>query len=298
MLLGSPMLEVGVGMAFFFLLLATLCTSINEIIARWLALRASTLQSGVGQLLSDPNLKGFAGTVFAHPLIASLEKKGRPSYVHGRTFAAAVVDTVKQNATTVAEVRAAIETSTTIPDDVKRQLRIITNDAGDSMDKLRVGVGTWFDDSMDRVSGWYKRKTQVVTFFVALFLTLLLNADALALANGMLQNPAAREVFIGQVGELEPDPATGLPPIDVDDVKVALDPVGFELGWSDIGTANPVGWFFSPGNWIWHVPGWLMTTFAVLLGAPFWFDVVSRVSKVRSGGNPPPPTSTALPSGA
>jgi hypothetical protein len=298
MLLGSPMLEVGIGMAFFFLLLATLCTSINEIIARWLALRASTLQSGIGQLLSDPNLQGFGRTVFAHPLIASLERRGRPSYIHGRRFAAAVVDTVKEGATTVAEVQAAIEASETIPVDLKRQLRIIVNDAGDSMDQLREGVATWFDDSMDRVSGWYKRKTQVVTFFVALFLTLLLNADALALANGMLQNPAAREVFIAQVDQLEPDPSTGLPPLDVDEVKAALDPAGFELGWSDIDLANPVGWLFNPGNWAWHVPGWLVTIFAILLGAPFWFDIVSRVSKVRSGGNPPPPTSTALPSGA
>ena len=81
---GSSVLEVAIGMGLFFLLLAIICTSINEVIARILALRASTLQSGIGQLLGDPEFQTIAQEVYAHPLIKGHEKKHRPSYVQAK----------------------------------------------------------------------------------------------------------------------------------------------------------------------------------------------------------------------
>jgi len=44
--------------------------------------------------------------------------------------------------------------------------------------------------------------------------------------------------------------------------------------------------------WIWYLlknrfGGWLITILAVSLGAPFWFDTLSRFMNVRSSGKPP-----------
>ena len=33
-----------------------------------------------------------------------------------------------------------------------------------------------------------------------------------------------------------------------------------------------------------HLFGWLFTAAAVSLGAPFWFDLLSRVAKLRGAG--------------
>ena len=33
--------------------------------------------------------------------------------------------------------------------------------------------------------------------------------------------------------------------------------------------------------------GWVLTALAVSLGAPFWFDLLSRFVNIRSGGRPP-----------
>ena len=33
--------------------------------------------------------------------------------------------------------------------------------------------------------------------------------------------------------------------------------------------------------------GWLMTAFAVTLGAPFWFDLLGKIVALRAAGNPP-----------
>jgi hypothetical protein len=36
-----------------------------------------------------------------------------------------------------------------------------------------------------------------------------------------------------------------------------------------------------------HLPGWLITAFAVSLGAPFWFDTLNRITSIRAAGRPP-----------
>jgi hypothetical protein len=35
--------------------------------------------------------------------------------------------------------------------------------------------------------------------------------------------------------------------------------------------------------------GWLLTILAVTLGAPFWFDTLGRLSRLRSSGKPETP---------
>jgi hypothetical protein len=65
----------------------------------------------------------------------------------------------------------------------------------------------------------------------------------------------------------------------------------------------PVGWARSLPAWTdecglmcvgeavarqapYHVPGWLLTAFAISLGAPFWFDVLKRIMVIRSTVKP------------
>ena len=36
--------------------------------------------------------------------------------------------------------------------------------------------------------------------------------------------------------------------------------------------------------------GWAITAFAVLFGAPFWFEALSRLGSLRSAGTPPAQT--------
>jgi hypothetical protein len=286
-MLGSSILEVALGIGLFFLLLAVICTSINEIIARFLGLRADNLRSGIGELLGDPKLERIAKDLYDHPLIKPLEKTGRPSYIYSKTFAKALVDTLREGATTVVEVQKALNEDPTIPKELKRQLTILINDADNDFDELRKEIGFWFDHAMSRVSGWYKRKTQVVTFVVAVFLVGLLNADTLAVANGMIKNPAAREAFVAQASALIPTGQDGVPKTDIEAVQAALDPLGFEIGWADVDQDDPLGWYLHVENWLGHLPGWAITIFAIMLGAPFWFDLLGKVANIRSTGNRP-----------
>ena len=53
------------------------------------------------------------------------------------------------------------------------------------------------------------------------------------------------------------------------------------------------GWTTPPAtasDWILKIVGLLATSFAVSLGAPFWFDTLSKIMQFRATGNPPPPS--------
>ena len=54
----------------------------------------------------------------------------------------------------------------------------------------------WFDDTMDRASGWYKRRIQLITIIIALFLTVLTNADTVTITYSLWKNPTLRAMLV------------------------------------------------------------------------------------------------------
>jgi len=73
---GSNMIEVAVGLTFFYVLLALICSTINEWIVTLLKLRSKNLHKGIKALLEDPTSHDLAQAVYEHPLITGLAKKG------------------------------------------------------------------------------------------------------------------------------------------------------------------------------------------------------------------------------
>ncbi len=102
-LFNSTTLDVIVGLVFVYLLLAIMCTTINEWLDGMLKTRSSNLASGIKQLLdAQPDASGkkdgFLQRFYAHPLITGMLAPGKsgerayPSYLPARTFATAVMD--------------------------------------------------------------------------------------------------------------------------------------------------------------------------------------------------------------
>lgn len=186
MLLGSEMLEVAIGLSFFYLLLSIVCSTVTEWIAWAKNLRAKSLEDGITNLVigtaAQPNGSvdadsdaAFLAELIAHPLIASIKKKDGtlPSYMHARTFAGAIIATVSAGSTTLAGLRAAVEPPAAggppvMPEHLREQLAAIVAESGNDVDAFRKGVETWFDDAMERVGGWYKRIAQRWTIVVAI----------------------------------------------------------------------------------------------------------------------------------
>lgn len=69
------------------------------------------------------------------------------------------------------------------------------------------------------------------------------------------------------------------------DELAGLQQAGLPIGWSrDDWSSDPGGWSF------WYqvllaLAGWLLTALACTLGAPFWFDTLSKLIRLRGSGN-------------
>jgi signal transduction histidine kinase len=91
---------------------------------------------------------------------------------------------------TLQKVRATVQD---LPDsEFRNALRSLMDEEGEDLDRVKQNLQTWYNDTMDRVSGWYKRNTQVILFVVALIVAFGMNADTIEVANRLLQDPVLR----------------------------------------------------------------------------------------------------------
>ena len=289
---GSTMIDVAIGLVFIFFILSMIASHINEMIAGRFKWRSKDLHAGIHNMLSDPDL---ATKVLNHSLITSMSKKGSlPSYIPPNTFAMALFDALApagNDPTALETVRAHVLND--LPDTSARQaLLSVIDTANGDLNKARKSVESWFNDGMDRLSGAYKRKIQMVTFGVALTLTLIIGADTLAFGDALFREPSLRAAVTGTgLSVAAANPATsgtGTPSTGAVAIRQQTDQLS-KLGF-------PVGWATLPEDgtgWIKKVIGLLITTLAVSLGAPFWFDILKNFSNLRSSGPPPSTTTVA-----
>ena len=304
-LFGSPVLEVGIGLVFVFTLLSLLCTTLNEwLISYILKLRPKLLDRALDKLLADQGMpEGNLRDLFeSHPLVAKTTTSGgqrAASYLSAVTFAKTMVDLVTpqvQGVVTFPDVVAGVQA---MPDgDIKKTLIALMADTDNDLTKLRCNIEDWFDEAMERTTGAFKRHAQLWAVLVAAFLTIITNADTLAISQKLWSNPSLRAeaVKLAEQRAEMPRPTVKVEYNDADDPlnpTVAKEPqdsltddeqniLGKLIGWEKSPTDHSVG------DVIRHFPGWFLTIVAVSLGAPFWFDVLNKIMKLRNTGRVPP----------
>ncbi|MDR5741406.1 hypothetical protein [Caballeronia sp. LZ016] len=311
----SAILEVAIGIVFIYMLLSLMCTALREGLEGLLKTRASYLENGIRELLFDLKGENLAKAFYEHPLVFSLfageyaspapgkiagaltRGKSLPSYIPARNFAAALMDIVARGSG-----RALVSTETVTVAGIRGQLALMDNPAvqravlaaldtaHDDLDKARKNLERWYDSAMDRVSGRYRRSTQWVLFWIGLVMSVGFNVDTLTLADYLYRNETQRGAIVAQAGSIARD-ASGLP-VNFKDVKEQIDELRLPIGWDFVfnekarqsGTRTNLwneyhAYFTKP-------LGWLLTAFAITLGAPFWFDVLNRIMVVRSTVKP------------
>ena len=317
-----PALDVAIGLVFLYVVLALVCTTINESISTTVGLRARFLQLGILNLLSASSGTTKAGIettkrFYGHPLVQGLIRPGRgpdpsldptdagrwwrkppyPSYLPSRTFVAALTDMAREAEAKLDQVdpdeaaaaRARIDHAA---EGLERSLAAIPNErlseamlalyrtAGGNAAQFQHAVERWFDDSMERVSGWYKRKVQLILFVIATGVVCVLNADTLTAARVLWRDDATRAAVVKKA-----EAAAQGTDVRVEEAVRDLDlPLGWELSFGEGSTQLPNDVM----AWLSKFAGLALTIGAVMLGAPFWFDLLSKVVRVRSTGAPPP----------
>ncbi|MEL6209899.1 MAG: hypothetical protein AAFR44_06890, partial [Pseudomonadota bacterium] len=76
--------------------------------------------------------------------------------------------------------------------EIAKKLVRVLNDGMEKIDEVEAAVGKWFDRSMDRVGGWFKRRTRTTLFFVGFLFAATLNIDMLAYGKKLIEDDALR----------------------------------------------------------------------------------------------------------
>ena len=297
-----------------FVILSLVCSALMETLSSIFAWRADYLKKGLRSLFDEE----LMDQIFHHPLVDPLVRSSRglspglkkvpgvrkavgwwrrerhPAYLPSRTVVSALL-----NLDVEAQTK---ETGATVDDALKRMEKAVqdipvervraaltallneaderTDDAAKKLEFFRRSAETWYDDTMARVSGWYRRRVQIVLWVIAIVVVLLLNVDTVAIGRTLWSDDAVRAAVVAQAEEAagSRDPSA---------ITESVDKLAIPLGWDFKGGPQdlPGGW----EAWVGKVIGLLLTAAAVSLGAPFWFDLLGKVARLRATGVPPPP---------
>ena len=284
--------------------------------------RAKDLEKGIRTVLNDPSGQNFTNDLYKHPLVSALfvgeynpaslgkgtderlakksmplgSRRNLPSYLPGLSFAGALIDVVfAKDGKALGTVDDLKSSAGQISDPKLKQAVLSAIEyAGTDIEAVRSNLAVWFDTAMDRVSGWYKRRTQLILFLMGLFAATALNVDAITTFVTLHRSPTLSAALVAQVPQ-----GKQMSDIDVSKVQDNLIAVSFPMGWKngvpgpqfaacsyDEQTTSHNCNGYKLALWFRTLVGWLITALAVMLGAPFWFDLLAKFISIRATGKP------------
>lgn len=278
------MLDVAIGLSFIFLFVSLIVTMVNELLASVIGLRAKNLALAIGNMLNDPQAKGYAQKFFNNPLITTLAKKGqKPSYIPSATFVTVFLDTLSPGAGQASALGSSplMDFVPNIADaQVQKTFALMVKGSGGDLNQLRDNLEQWFNDTMDRASGWYKRRMLFITLAVGVVLSIGLNVDTLSLGKRLYTD----SVFRSSLVTLATTTVSQGQPKTVDDTISYLEKKSAEMPFVLGDWSKPPE---KTVDWVLKIMGWALTSLAVSLGSPFWFDQLGKFIKLRGTGAKP-----------
>ncbi len=216
----------------------------------------------------------------------------------------------------------------------------------------------WFDNTMNRASGWYKRQSQAILFVIGIVMAVVFNVDSIMISSRLNEDPEARMLLLDYAlkekeklkehPQLKIDTPNRTLVLDTSEtakeyiarLNKAIDTVKNEiaslktpndiigLGWGDYGRKNDslklilryykkelrdtigldtalwknpeknkaildimlsrrgtkICYIISECGNVRKIIGLFITAFAICLGAPFWFDLLNKFTKIRGTG--------------
>jgi len=328
-MLDNVILDVVIGLVFIYCIYSLFVTIINEIIASAFNLRAQMLKHAIRRMLTDndenifkqffirilkkksnkkdPLGKKLFKDFFDHPLIKYMSSGilyKTPSYISHGNFSKVLTDilneygtsdgvTPLQNINNNLEGLGKTTGESYSQSDTIKLISSFIKDANDDLDKFKENLEKWFNDTMDRASGWYKRQTQLIILISGLIISLAFNVNTFEIVSLLSKDKAAREQIVNiaenYVKDHQPSVIDTITTKRLDSLvitahnlyKTDVEPVNkiIGLGWSSWDN-------FTKGFWN-SILGCFVTALAISLGAPFWFDLLSKLVKLRGTGTKP-----------
>ncbi|MBD1939441.1 hypothetical protein [Microcoleus sp. FACHB-68] len=156
----------------------------------------------------------------------------------------------------------------------------------DDLTQLQIQIETWFDRSMDRASGVYKRNAKGVAILIGLLVAGIANTDTFHIVGSLSRNSVLRATIVQnaeQVVTRNPEgTAAGLTKLKTE-MREALSDVSIPIGWSKANQRQQFreGWKIP---YLKQIAGWIVSGLAISMGSSFWFNLLNKLVNVRNTG--------------
>ena len=183
-----------------------------------------------------------------------------------------------------------------------RQTKNRADEGTATIKEFQENLANWFDESMERATGVYKRNALGLSLLLGLIIAIIGNIDTIHIINQLYNDPALNETLSAfatqQINTIESECKDQ----STEEEANCLQSKFKEINVNDI-RSFPIGWEVQPKNqavksnffnydihlkrqqsFFLTIFGWLITAFALAQGAPFWFNLLNKVIDVRSSG--------------
>jgi len=212
------------------------------------------------------------------------------------------------------------DATVSINTDTKLFLQSIWAESNADINTFKTKLEQWYDDTMDRASGWYKRYTQFILLLVGFTIAVIFNVDTIAVYKTLSKDKTARDQLVQMAIKDNETIKTAIETINKsknDTSKTKKDTSKYQdyenstfyhaeyvrlskeadsaksvlgFGWRKSNNRNGLlGIPYQPrqlkqsSDWWIIIFGWLLTALAISLGAPFWFDLLNKLMQLRGG---------------
>jgi hypothetical protein len=285
------------------------------------------IPSATGALLGSPIMRsqGMTGDISSRALTLPAAAAGRPAplpkgpwkfrrslpaYISATSFADALIDLLVPNAggqTTLDAIDKSLKSlkqQLPVGSPLVASLQTLVANANGDIGRFRTSVESWYDNHMDRVSGWYKRHVAKITLAVGAILVLLLNLNTLTIGRTLYSSSVIGTAVSSVATKTTSCPPNGSTQKCLGDLQAELSAAtqaGLPIGWATISDCaapnihcnwlDQRGIFSRHGGSPWQLVlvliGFAITIIALAPGARFWFDLLGKLGSLRSTGPKP-----------
>ncbi len=332
---GSQILEVAIGLIFVYLMFSLICSGLKEWIHHLLDIRSKSLEEAIHRMVGNPAL---VEAIYSHPMVekssqagifkktmtdpvetskSTVNKGPKPIDIPTPSFAKAFLDSILKDVSEKGIVKAGKEeydkimgsiakienpavkkVLTDLLTELSTQVAISGEEFLKKVALAQSQVEKWFDNSMQKLTLWYRKKTKQLIFVLTMIFVFAFNVDTFMIVRTLSQDPQLRAATYTTAEVLaKQDPITNTQELKA--LKAQLTSSGLPLGWvksnskdSDVTDPRAKPEFYIPGlnisewridvwGWIWKLLGLLISLLAISMGAPFWFDALRQLFDMR-----------------
>ncbi|HEY6898579.1 MAG TPA: hypothetical protein VI279_15080 [Rhodocyclaceae bacterium] len=291
----TAFIDVAIGLIVVYLGASLMVTVFNEWLSQYRGWRKQVLAKSLAKLFNQPGLAAALPQLPGLTLLDGLIKtQGSRSDTNLLARGVAAALTGGNGKASLNGIR---EGLSHLPDSQAKQvLTTLAATCADDLERFFREAGVWIDHALHDLGQAYRNWMQVVSFMLGLITAIAFNIDTLHLVNRLYSDKAMRDQAVataeGLVSSAKPEQlqgcakewATNPGAVSKDCTQVARLLDSSTARQQPAVAALPIGWGEGkrpPNDMALSVIGWLITAVAISFGAPFWFDLLSKLLSLR-----------------